>query len=68
MVTLGSEALEGPFIDLIGQVLQKGQVSSTRNRRGYMNKCINVDEGRGICKGRSRWRSVVSAYPYGKYA
>ena len=25
---------------------------------------MNVDESRGVCKDRSRWRSVVSAYPY----
>ena len=28
----------------------------------------NVDEARGVCKGRSRWFSVVSAYPHEKKA
>ena len=25
-----------------------------------------MDEAKGVCKDRSRWRSVVSAYPHGK--
>ena len=50
-------------IDLIGEVHQKGQVRSTRNRRVCMIRCMNVDEARGVCKDRSRWHSVVSAYP-----
>ena len=29
---------------------------------------MNVDEAIGLCKDRSRWRSVVSAYPHGKKA
>ena len=28
-----------------------------------MIRCMNVDEARGVFKDRSRWRSVVSAYP-----
>ena len=32
------------YIDLIGEVLQKGQVRSTRNRRACMIRCMNVDE------------------------
>ena len=31
-----------------------------------MIKCMNVDEAGGICKDRSRWRSVSFAYPHGK--
>ena len=27
---------------------------------------MNVDEAKGVCKDRSWWRSVVSAYPHGK--
>ena len=46
----------------------RGQVRSTRNRRACMIRCMNVDEARGVCKDRSRWRSVVSAYPHGKKA
>ena len=47
-------------------VLQKGRVHSTRNRRACMTRCMNVDETKGVCKDRSRCRSVVSAYPMGK--
>ena len=54
------------YIDLIGEILQKGQVLSTRNRRVCMVRYINVEDARGVCKNRSRWRSVVSDYPHGK--
>ena len=47
------------YPDFIGEVLQKGRVRSTRDRR----TCMNVDEAKGVCKDRSRWRSVLSAYP-----
>ena len=50
------------YIDLFGEVLQKGQVCSTHNRRACMIRCMNVDVAREVCKDRSRWRSVVSAY------
>ena len=53
-------------VDLIGEVLQKGQVRSTRNKRACMIRCMNVDEARAIFKDRSRLRSVVSAYPHWK--
>ena len=49
------------YKDLIGEVLQKDQVRSTCNRRACMIRSKNVDEARGVCKDRSRWRSVVSA-------
>ena len=48
--------------------IQKGQVRSARDRRACMIRCTNVDEAGGICKDRSRWRFVVSAYPHGKKA
>ena len=55
------------YPDLIGEVLQKGRVRSTRNRRACMTTyCVNVDEAKGVCKDRSRWRSVVFAYPHEK--
>ena len=38
---------------------------NTRNRRACMTS-MNVDEAEGVCKDRSRWRSVVSDYPHGK--
>ena len=54
------------YPDLIGKILQKGQVCSTRNWRVCMTRCMNPDEAKGVCKDHSRWRSVVSAYPHGK--
>ena len=52
-------------IDFIGEVLQKCQVRNTSNCRACMIRCINLDEARGVCKDRRRWRSVVSAYLHG---
>ena len=37
------------YIDLIGEVFQKGQVRSTRNQRACMIRCMNVDEAREVC-------------------
>ena len=50
------------------EVLQKGQVRSTHNRRVLSDVFMNVAEARGVCKDRSRWRSVVSTYPHGEKA
>ena len=36
--------------------------------RACITRCMNVDEAKGVFKNRSRWRSVVSAYPHGKKA
>lgn len=54
------------YTDLIGDVLQKGQVRSTYNRCACMTRCMDVNEAKGVCKNCSRWRSIVSAYPMGK--
>ena len=52
--------LEGHnYIDLIGDILQKGQVLSTCNWRA----CKPLDEAKVLCKDRNSWCSVVSAYP-----
>ena len=53
------------IFDLIGEVLQKGQVSRTRNRRACKTRCMTVYEAKRICKDRSMQRSVVSATPIG---
>lgn len=50
------------------EVLQKGQVRSTLNRRKGMKKCMNIDEVKEVCQNRGVWRSVVSAYPHGTMA
>ena len=52
-------------MDLISEVLQKGQMRSTRNRGACKIRGMNVDEARAACKDRSKRRSV-STYPYGK--
>ena len=61
----GGDALGG-HIDLIGEVLQKGQVRCTRNWRACMIRCMNVDDSSAVCKDCSRLRSVVSAHPHGE--
>ena len=57
-------------MDLIGEILQKGQVRSIRNRCACMITCMNVDGARGACMDHSQWRSVLSAFfpwsPMGK--
>jgi hypothetical protein len=55
------------FLDQIGEVLEKGQVKSTRNRACIWN-LMTVEEAKGVCKDRSKWKEVTSAYPKGKRA
>jgi hypothetical protein len=52
---------ENLFLDQIGEVLEKGQVKSTRNRRACMRILMTVEEAKGVCKDRSKWKEVVSA-------
>ena len=54
------------YADLIGKVLQKSRMHSNHNRRACMSRCMNVDEAKRVCKDRSRWSSVISAYSHGK--
>ncbi|KAI5635653.1 reverse transcriptase (RNA-dependent DNA polymerase) domain-containing protein [Phthorimaea operculella] len=56
------------YLDQIGDVLKKGQVKSTLNRRACMKRLMNVEEAKQVCHDRSKWKEVVSAYPYGKEA
>jgi hypothetical protein len=56
------------FLDQIGEVLEKGQVRSTRNRRACMRTLMTVEEAKGVCKDRSMWKDVISDYPKGKRA
>jgi hypothetical protein len=56
------------FLDQIGEVLEKGQVKSTRNRRACMRNLMKVQEAKGVCNDRSKWKEVISAYPNGKRA
>jgi hypothetical protein len=57
-----------PFRD-IREVLEKGQVKCTRNRRACMR---TVEEAIGVCKDRSKWKEVISVitsrpFPFGAF-
>jgi hypothetical protein len=54
------------FFDQIVQVLEKCQVNSTRNQRACMRNLMTVEEAKGVCEDRSKWKEVFSAYPKGK--
>ncbi|GBP33070.1 hypothetical protein EVAR_18548_1 [Eumeta japonica] len=54
------------YADHIGGILNKGQILATRNRQACMKRLMDVSEGREICKERTMWKSIVSAYPSGK--
>jgi hypothetical protein len=56
------------FLDQIGEVLVKVQVKSTRNRRACIRNLMTVEEEKGVCKDRSKWKEVTSAYPNEKRA
>jgi hypothetical protein len=43
------------FLDQIG-VLEKSQVNSGRNWRVYMKNLMKVEELKGVCKDRSKWK------------
>jgi hypothetical protein len=67
----GNAAMGRPrrtFLNQIGQVLQQGQVKSTQNRRACMRNLMSVEETKGVCKDRSKWQEVISAYPKGNRA
>jgi hypothetical protein len=66
VVILEGEDLGERFLIQIGQVLVKGQVKSTRNRRACMRILMKVEKAKGVCKDRSKWEEVISAYPYRK--
>ena len=51
------------WIKHIDQILKEGNVLSTRNRWRCMRTCASFEEAREVCKDRSVWRSVLSAYP-----
>jgi hypothetical protein len=40
------------FIDQIGEVLEKGQVKCTRNRRVCMRNLMTVEKSKSVCKDR----------------
>ena len=53
--TVSADTKQAPHKKNLTQILLKNLI-----------RCMNVDEARGVCKDRSRWRSVVTAYPRGK--
>jgi hypothetical protein len=61
-----------PFRD-IREVLEKGQVKCTRNRRACMRNLMTVKEAIGVCKDRSKWKEVVISvitsrpFPFGAF-
>jgi hypothetical protein len=56
------------FLDQIKEVLEKGQVRSTRNRRACIRNLVTLEEAKCVCKDRSKWKEVISAYPKEKRA
>jgi hypothetical protein len=56
------------FLDQIGEVLEKGLVRSTRIQRACMKNLMTVEEAKGVCKDRSKWKEGIFAYPKGKWA
>jgi hypothetical protein len=56
------------FLDQIGEVLEKGQVKNTRNRRACMRNLMTVEKAKGVGKDRRKWKEVISAYSKGKRA
>jgi hypothetical protein len=65
-VVSGRGRLRRTFVDRPGQVLEKGQDKSTRNRQACMRYLMRVEEAKGVCKDRSKWKEVISSYPNGK--
>jgi hypothetical protein len=57
---VGSNAGRGrprrTFLDQIDEVLEKGQVMDTRNRRACIRNLMTVEEAKGVDKDRSKWK------------
>jgi hypothetical protein len=62
---LSSNAVRGrprrTIFDQIGQVQEYSKKASVCEE-------LKVKEARGVCKERSKWKEVISAYPNGKQA
>jgi hypothetical protein len=64
----GRGRLRRMFLDQIGQVLEKDQVKSTRNRQTCTRNFMKVEEAKGVSKDRSKCKEVISANHNGKLA
>jgi hypothetical protein len=57
------------IIDQIREVLEKGQVRSKYPKPASVHgNLMTVEQAKGVCKDRSKWKEVISAYPKGKRA
>lgn len=64
--SVGKDIPQQIFLDQIGVLkmlilmfLKKGRVKSTKNKRETLTRV----EAKKVCYWRSRWKSMVSAYP-----
>jgi hypothetical protein len=47
-----------------GLLFLVGQVKSAR-KRACMRNFMTVEEAKGVCKDRNKWKEVISSYPKG---
>jgi hypothetical protein len=62
-VVMLEEEDQGDFLTKLGKFLEMYQ---TLNRRPCIRNFITAEEAKGVCKDRSKWKEVISAYPKGK--
>jgi hypothetical protein len=50
----------------IENILKEG-VRCTKCRRACMKACMRVEEAKNVCRGRVKWRSILSAFLRGTW-
>jgi hypothetical protein len=50
------------WVEGIESILKEG-VRNTKCRRACMGACMRVEEAKDVCRDRTKWRSILSAYP-----